>query len=289
MRSEETPNGTPTPNPRTSRSSTVGSPPFGRADVRIFDRWAEIFDRWVASAPICAQHPDFYVPLYVETEGLAVELGVGNGRLLLEAAERGKEIVGVDVSPAMLQLCRSRAEERGLSDRVILVEGDFRDFELPSSAALITIPFHSIGHLPTIEDKRCAIRHIFDQLEPGGRLVFDHFVYNRKYAQQQEGMQTLRDVHRREDGTTSYLWVTASYCAQEQTMRVICVEDRADPEGRVESRTIRELDFSWIDPAQSRSLLTECGFAIEAEYGSFDREPLTDDSPTQLWLARKPR
>ncbi len=253
-----------------------------------FDRWAGIYDRWVASAPICGQHPGFYVPLYVETEGPVVELGVGNGRLILEAARQGRPMIGVDSSPAMLEICRRRAAEEGLSESIELIEGDFRDFVLGPSAKLISIPFRSIGHLPTIEDKRIAIRHVFEMLERGGRLVFDHFVFDPAYAEKHEGIQTLRDVHPRPGGGTSYLWTASSFCLAEQTMRIVCVEDRSRSDGSVEGRTIREMDFSWIDPAQCRALLGECGFEIESAFGGFDRSPLTEESTTQIWIGRKP-
>ena len=275
------------PDHRTGPDSPPSGGGGGAAGNR-FDRWAEIYDRWVASAPICEQHPRFYVPLYTGTEGPVVELGVGNGRLVLEAARRGRSMIGVDSSPAMLDICSRRAAEEGLSEHVTLVEGDFRDFRLPEPATLIAIPFHSIGHLISLEEKRVAIHHIYDVLAPGGRLVFDHFVYDPAYAEKHEGIQTLRDIHRREGGGTSYLWVSVRSSPAEQRMEIICVEDRATASGRVEERTIRELEFSWIDPAQSRALLGECGFEIEEAFGGFDRSPLTEESPTQVWVARKP-
>ncbi len=125
-----------------------------------YDAFAEIYDAWAESAPITRENQEFYVKRLVEAEGPAVELGVGNGRICVEAAKRGKAVIGVDSSEKILDLCESRARSAGVIDRVTLIKGDFRDFELPEPAALITIPFHSIGHLIKEEDKRRALATI---------------------------------------------------------------------------------------------------------------------------------
>jgi len=56
---------------------------------------------------------------------------------------------------------------------------------------------------------------------------------------------------------------------------------------RVVDRHLFELGVSWIDPTDTRALLEETGYEIEAEYGGFDRSPLAEDSRTQVWVARR--
>jgi SAM-dependent methyltransferase len=255
--------------------------------ARALDRYSEIYDRWVESAPVCARHADFYVPLYRECAGTAVELGVGNGRLIIEAARRGKEMTGVDLSPAMLALCRRRAEEAGVSALLDLIEGDFRDFRLRTPAALVTIPFHSLGHLETRDDQRAALRHIRTQLAPGGRLVLDHFVLDRTLAEKNDGVQNLRDIRREPDGALSVLWVASRFDFVAQRIRVIATEEVAGADGVVRERRLLELGLAWIDPAELRALLEETGYEVEALFGGFDRSPFDEASRTQVWVARR--
>ena len=47
-------------------------------------------------------------------------------------------------------------------------------------------------------------------------------------------------------------------------------------------RQYRRLNFSWLEPAQTRALLEETGFEIDALYGDFDHSPFSDDSPEKL-------
>ena len=132
-----------------------------------YDAFAEIYDAWVESAPITEVNKRFYVDELAAAQGPCVELGVGNGRITVEVASRGKAIIGVDSSTEMLALCRRRAAEAGVEDRVRLIHADFRDFQLDQPAELITLPFHSIGHMLTDEDKLACMQHVREELAPG--------------------------------------------------------------------------------------------------------------------------
>ena len=41
---------------------------------------------------------------------------------------------------------------------------------------MIALPYHSLGHLQSLEDKREAVVHVFSQLRPGGLFIFDDFL-----------------------------------------------------------------------------------------------------------------
>jgi SAM-dependent methyltransferase len=59
-----------------------------------------------------------------------LDIGCGSGRYAVALAERGADVLGVDLSPAMLALARERATSRGVSERCRFVEGDFDGLEL---------------------------------------------------------------------------------------------------------------------------------------------------------------
>jgi SAM-dependent methyltransferase len=254
-----------------------------------YDAFADIYEIWTASAPVTERNLPFYLGACAETPGLVAELGVGDGRIAVEVAKSGKHIVGIDASSQMLQRCRARAQAAGVLDRVTLLQADFRDFTLPQPAELITIPFHSIGHLVTMDDKREGLRHICNQLAPGGRLIFDHFVFDLEAARSRYGVANLRAEYVHPDtGRDTLLWVTSRYEPENQTMRIIAWTDEIDGVGVLVRRQYRRLNFSWLEPVQTRTLLEEAGFEIEALYGDFDRSPFGDDSPEQIWVARRP-
>src|SRR5688500_15608446 len=95
----------------------------------------------------------FYVELAQEADGPVVELAVGNGRVAIPVAKAlGRKLIGLDISPAMLEQARERAAAEGLD--IELREADMRDFELAEPAALIYCPFRALLHLATWADKR---------------------------------------------------------------------------------------------------------------------------------------
>lgn len=252
-----------------------------------YERFADIYSIWTATAGSTRANKTFYVEAYTAADGPVVELGVGDGRIAVDAAARGRAMIGVDQSPAMLQLCRERAERAGVLGRLTLLEADFRSFTLPEPAGLIALPYHSLGHLTTLADKRDALRHIHGQLRPGGRFVFDDFFMTPERLDALRRVQ-LRAEYVSPDGHDTLLWVTSLVDEPAQTMRVVTWEDTLAEDGTMTSRRYRTLSLSWMTPAQARPLLAEAGFEVEACFGAFDGtpfDPATADE--QIWIARK--
>jgi SAM-dependent methyltransferase len=254
-----------------------------------YDAFADIYEVWTESAPAAQENLPFYVDACVNTPGTVVELGVGNGRIAVEAARMGKSMIGVDSSHAMLALCQERARQAGVLDQLTLIQADFRDFQLPEPAQLITIPFHSIGHLSSLAAKRDGLNHIHSQLAPGGRLIFDHFIFDEALARHRQRLSRLRAEYvDPKTGRDVFLWVASDYNCAQQTIRIIAWTDELDRDGVVQKRRYRTVDFSWIEPLQARALLEETGFEVETCYGDFRGSPLAEDSSHQVWVARRP-
>ena len=253
-----------------------------------YDRFADIYQVWTDTAASTQANLAFYVDAYVNEAGPVVELGVGDGRIAVAAVSRGRSVIGVDLSQAMLERCRLRAEDAGVLDRLTLINADFRSFQLEAPAGLIALPYHSLGHLVTLDDKRRAIAHVFSQLRPGGRFVFDDFLMTPMLMDHMRRVQ-LRAEYRSATGADTLLWVTSLVDEASQSLRVVTWEDELDTEGALVRRRYRRLSLSWLDPSQARALLTEAGFVIESCFGDFARTPFSDATAhEQIWIARRP-
>ncbi len=252
-----------------------------------YERFADIYRVWTATAGSTHANLPFYVQAYLAAEGPVVELGVGDGRIAVEAARQGQHVIGVDLSPAMLALCRARATDAGVADRLTLLQGDFRSFALAEPAALIALPYHSIGHLTSLDAKRDAVRHIHAQLRPGGRFIFDDFLMTPERLDQMRRVQ-LRAEYDTPDGQHALLWVTSLIDDAAQTMRVVTWEDLLDDDGVMVRRRYRPLSLSWMTPAQAEGLLADAGFTVERCLGAFDGTPFrAATAEEQIWIARK--
>lgn len=253
-----------------------------------YDRFADIYSVWTDTAASTQANLPFYVDAYAKADGPVVELGIGDGRIAVQAAIQGRAVIGVDLSSAMLDRCRHRAEQAGVLDRLTLIRADFRNFELDAPAALIALPYHSLGHLLTLEDKRRAIAHVLSRLRPGGRFVFDDFLMTTEVIAYMRRVQ-LRAEYRTAGGADALLWVTSLVNEAAQSIRLVTWEDKLDAHGLLEQRRYRRLSLSWLEPSQTRDLLTQAGFVIDACYGDFQGTPFSDATAhEQVWVARRP-
>ena len=253
-----------------------------------YDSFADIYAIWTASAASTDANLPFYVDAYLAADGPVVELGVGDGRIAVEAAGRGCTVIGVDRSSAMLERCRERAQKAGVLDRLTLIQADFRDFDLEKPAGLIALPYHSIGHLTTRDHKRHAMRHIFDCIRAGGQFIFDDFLMTPALMAQMRKVQ-LRATYHSPSGSDRLLWVTSLVDESTQSIAVVTWEDELDATGVLERRRYRRLSLSWLEPIQARALLEEAGFRVDTCFGDFQRNPFEETSALeQIWIGRKP-
>lgn len=102
-------------------------------------------------------------------EGRVLEVAVGTG-LNLPFYDPGVSLVGVDLSPEMLQIARRRADDVGRD--VDLRDGDAHDLDLEDASFDSVVSTFSLCNIPDIDQ---ALREMHRVLRPGGRLILvDH-------------------------------------------------------------------------------------------------------------------
>ncbi len=126
-------------------------------------------------------------------EDTLVDLGSGDGRIVIGAARRGARAVGVEYDRALVDLSRRLAEEAGVSDRASFVRGDIFETDL-SRATVITMFL-----LPELN---LRLRPALLALRPGTRIVSNTFTMDDwlpdASATVREGCQTW---------CVAFLWV----------------------------------------------------------------------------------
>jgi SAM-dependent methyltransferase len=100
-----------------------------------------------------------------------VDLGCGTGLLAAGAASEAGRVIGVDVSPAMLEVARRR------SDAVEWVEAGFLTYEHAGEPPQLVHSRNALHHVPDFW-KGVALARICDLLAPGGVLVLGDLVYD---------------------------------------------------------------------------------------------------------------
>jgi SAM-dependent methyltransferase len=224
-----------------------------------YDAWAPVYDAWAADMTEDVAH---YVSLAREADGPIVELMVGSGRVAIEVVrETGKPVMGIDSSPAMLEIACERSPGLPLELRL----GDVRDLELEEPAALIYVPFRSLLHLHGWRQKLRVFERVAASLRPGGRFAFNAFAFSHSIAARLDGKTQDQNgvIH---------------------TLRYVPADNRIELE-RDDGATIR---LWWATKSEWDGLIETAGLEVEALYGWFDRRPFDDESLEFVYVTRKP-
>jgi dihydroxyacetone kinase DhaKLM complex PTS-EIIA-like component DhaM len=67
---------------------------------------------------------------------LLVDMGSGDGRVLVEAARRGWHARGIEKDPALVEASLARSRSEGVGDLIEVVEGDMRNFDLAGASVV---------------------------------------------------------------------------------------------------------------------------------------------------------
>ncbi len=118
-----------------------------------------------------------------------VDLGSGDGRIVIAAAKRGAFGHGIDLNPERIVEAEANAKDAGVSDKVVFLEGDL--FETDFSRATVVTMYL----LSSVNRKLKPL--LFEQLRPGTRIV--------SHAFDMEDWEP--DEHIAIDGSNVYYWV----------------------------------------------------------------------------------
>jgi SAM-dependent methyltransferase len=100
----------------------------------------------------------------VRGHGVVLDLGCGPGHVARYLHRRGVKVVGVDLSPGMIEIARDRTPE--IDFRV----GDMLALDLTDAGATGGVAFYSLIHFAPAELER-ALREIARVLQPGAPLL----------------------------------------------------------------------------------------------------------------------
>ncbi len=103
---------------------------------------------------------------------LTLDLGAGTGRMTIELASRGYDMIALDYSAEMLNIAQERAEKLGFCDILWLMQ-DMREFELYGTVELVISCLDSINHLTSVKDLKKCLSLVHNYLSPDGIFIFD--------------------------------------------------------------------------------------------------------------------
>jgi ubiquinone/menaquinone biosynthesis C-methylase UbiE len=217
---------------------------------------------------------DFYLPLVMSAEAV-LDAGCGTGALLHEARQSGHRgrLCGLDPAAGMLAQARKRRD-------IEWVLGDLASIAWVHEFDLVVMTGHAFRALIEDDEIRKSLAAIRSALTVNGRFAFE----------------TRNPLARAWEGWTPEN--AAEVTGAEGAPVRIATQVDTPFDGRIVSFTHTFISPAWARPRLSRSilrfldadmlssLLGGAGFAIEEQFGDWDRQPLSGTSPEIISIAR---
>ena len=140
----------------------------------MYESFARVYDTFMDNVPYeewCARLTALLRERGIE-DGLVLDLGCGTGRLSVEFARRGYDVIGVDASPEMLAAAYARKTDEQLPD-ILFLEQDMRDFELYGTVSAAVSSLDCVNYLVNEGDLDRCFTLVHNYLDPNGIFLFD--------------------------------------------------------------------------------------------------------------------
>ncbi len=105
-------------------------------------------------------------------DGRALEFAIGTGRIGLPLSQRGVDVAGIELSPAMIQQLRAKPGGQAIDVTI----GDMATTRVDGSFSLVYLVFNTITNLLSQDEQVACFQNAADHLEPGGHFLIEVFV-----------------------------------------------------------------------------------------------------------------
>lgn len=209
-------------------------------------------------------------------DGILADLGCGTGDLTLMLTQAWYDMIGVDQSEEMLAVLREKADELGVSDRLLLLRQDILDLDLFGTIRGAVSTFDTYNHIgPAPRFERAIARAAFF-MEEGGVFLFD---LNTPYKHR----QVLADNEFVLEGPDAVCrWKNT--CAPQGDRVDISIEIRYLDTGEVFREQFSEYTY---EAAYVERVLEANGFRLAALCDGETFGPLRPDSQRYIFTAIK--
>ncbi len=232
---------------------------------------------------------------FVEGGQPALDVGCGAGRLLIPFLRAGLDVDGCDVSADMIALCREKAALEGFSPNLYVQP--MHDLKLPRRYQTIFVcGAFGLGSSRSRDAK--ALAGFYEQLEPGGTLLFDIEV---PYADADQWLYWLTENHsalpearqpvgeRRPAADGSEYSLATRLIDLDPLNQQVKLEIHAERwrDGELEAQEDRLLDISLYFKNELLLMLENAGFTDIVVHGEHQHRAPTADDDFLVFAAKR--
>lgn len=242
--------------------------------------FSEFYDALTAnvSYDTVAQVLSSLLTRYGKGRGLLLDLACGTGSVSVRLAEKGYEVIGVDLSPEMLSEAQNKAYSAG--QNILFLCQDMTKLDLYGTVDAAVCTLDGLCHLPDEDSLSATLQKVSLFMNPGGVFLFD---VNSVYK------------HRAVLGNNTFVYDTDDvYCVWQNTLLsdgvtvqmdldfFEPVSDAGDYVRQSERFTERAYPRETLE-----AMLKKAGFTVLDVFDGYSEKPAHDTSERLLFAVRK--
>ena len=164
-----------------------------------YNEFAYFYDEFNGEADYDALYSQIHAKLEAHGihDGIVADLGCGTGELTLMLTQAGYDMIGIDQSEEMLCVVRDKAEQLGLSGRLLLLRQDLLKLDLYGTIRAAVSTFDTFNHIPDLDT---AIANAGFFMEKGGVFLFDMNTPYNHYNAADRKVEITVDIDYHETG-----------------------------------------------------------------------------------------
>ena len=260
-----------------------------------YDDFADIYDSEYKDYHATIGDIDFYDNYANLKQGKILDIGCGTGRIAIELAKKGHDLIGLDISRKMLENARHKANSVASVNplKIQFIEGDMRNFDLGITFNLIYIGFRSFMLLLSPDKQRSTLKCIFNHLSEQGFLIISLFVPTRKrleryfksnsatefkYFREFKHLNSKHKIIEYEK-----CWCDEFHQIAFHKLKHVTLNEAQE----VLNENYRDLNIRWTYRQEFRNLVELLNYEIVEIFGNYNRERISNESTEMIWILRK--
>lgn len=260
--------------------------------MKIYEDFADVYDEFMDETPYgeWSERIDAFIKKYgvskperesetlLDSErNLVVDLGCGTGTLTELLYKKGYDMIGVDVSEAMLNIAMEKREKSG--SEILYLQQDMRELELYSTVGTVISVCDSMNYILEAEELLETFSLVNNYLYPGGIFIFD---FNTDYKYRRVIGDTTIAENR---DNCSFIW--ENYYDEEECLNQYDITIFVQEEGELYRRFTETHFQRGYTPEQVCKLLEEAGMTLVEMLDADTNGEVTDQSGRILVVARE--
>ncbi len=209
-------------------------------------------------------------------DGILLDLGCGTGSMSVKMAEKGFDVIGVDISIGMLGVAQQKMYESG--KQILFLNQPMQDIDLYGTVDCAICVLDGINHLNNSDEVRQTFEKVSLFMNKGGAFAFDvNTIYKHK--------NVLADNAFIYDFDDLYCAWQNNYNEDDNSVDITL--DFFEEEDGVYYRSSESFSEQAYGLDEISRWLEDAGFEIIGIYDDLTTNPVMPDSERAVFLAKK--